>query len=96
LWELQDGIERTRIQHSAKADAIEAWVNEVAISSTFIPLDGRCFREAARLMGGKQDELNYEAMIAATARIHGLTVATRNEKDFKHFGVKILNPFKPD
>jgi predicted nucleic acid-binding protein len=38
--------------------------------------------------------MEADAMIAATARVHGLTVATRNEKDFKHFGVEILNPFK--
>jgi predicted nucleic acid-binding protein len=33
-------------------------------------------------------------MIAATARLHRLTVATRNEKDFKHLGVDLINPFK--
>jgi predicted nucleic acid-binding protein len=94
LFELQNGIERTRAQDEIKASAIEAWVNEVGRSSTIVPMDGKCFREAARLMVGKQEELIYDAMIAATARIHGLIVATRNEKDFKHLGVKILNPFK--
>jgi predicted nucleic acid-binding protein len=33
-------------------------------------------------------------MMAATARVHGLTVATRNERDFAHFEVAVLNPFK--
>jgi predicted nucleic acid-binding protein len=33
-------------------------------------------------------------MIAATARLHDLQVATRNEKDFKALGVEIINPFK--
>jgi hypothetical protein len=33
-------------------------------------------------------------MIAATARVHGLTAATRAGKDFKHLAVDILNPFK--
>lgn len=33
-------------------------------------------------------------MIAATAKIHGLTVVTRNVADFKTFGVQLLNPFK--
>jgi predicted nucleic acid-binding protein len=32
-------------------------------------------------------------MIAATARVHGLQVVTRNAKDFKDFGVEILNPY---
>jgi len=57
-------------------------------------MNGICFREAARMMVGKQVELFYDVMIAATARIYGLTVATRNEKDFKHLGVGMINPFK--
>jgi predicted nucleic acid-binding protein len=34
-------------------------------------------------------------MIAATARVHGLQVATRNVKDFKDFGVEVFNPYTP-
>ena len=37
--------------------------------------------------------LSEDAMIAATARVHGLTVATRNERDFA-LGVAVFNPFK--
>jgi toxin FitB len=94
LGELQEGIERTRRQDAAKAGAIEAWVDEVENSATVLPMDGRSFREMARMMVGKQEELFYDVMIAATARLHGMTVATRNEKDFRHLGVDIINPFK--
>jgi predicted nucleic acid-binding protein len=94
LLELQEGIERTRRQDTAKAAAIETWVNELENSSFILPMDGRCFREAARMMVGTQEELFYDVMIAATARMNGLTIATRNEKDFKHLGVEIINPFK--
>jgi predicted nucleic acid-binding protein len=34
-----------------------------------------------------------DAAIAATARIHHLTLATRNVKDFKIFSVPVINPF---
>jgi toxin FitB len=34
-----------------------------------------------------------DSMIAATALVHGLTVATHNRSDFRHAGVKILDPF---
>jgi toxin FitB len=34
-------------------------------------------------------------MVAATALVHGLTVVTRHTKDFKPFGVDLLNPFTP-
>lgn len=94
LLELQEGIERTRRQDIAKADAIESWVEDLENSSIILAMDGRCFRETARTLVGKQDDLLYDAMIAATARIHRLTVATRNEKDFKHLRVEIINPFK--
>jgi len=94
LGELQEGIERTRKQDATKASAIEAWVDQLENSATVLPIDGRCFRETARMMAGKREDLFYDVMIAATARLHGLTVATRNEKDFKHLGVAIINPFK--
>ena len=94
LGELQEGIERTRGQDATKARAIEEWVEELETLSTVLPMDGRCFRETARVMVGKPEDLFDDAMIAATARVHGLTVATRNEKDFRHLGVEIVNPFK--
>jgi toxin FitB len=34
-------------------------------------------------------------MIAATARVHGLQVVTRNVRDFKDLGVNVLNPYSP-
>jgi hypothetical protein len=36
-----------------------------------------------------------DSLIAATARAHGLTVVTRNVKDFERAGVPVLNPFTP-
>src|SRR5258708_33893158 len=57
LGELQERIERTRRQDAAKARAIEAWVDELENSSTALPMDGRCFREPARMMVGRQEGL---------------------------------------
>src|ERR1700686_3857693 len=91
LGELQEGIERTRRQDATKAREIEAWVAELEDSSTVLPADGHSFREMACMMVNKQDHLLYDVMIAQTARWHGLTVATRNEKDFRHLGVDIIN-----
>ena len=41
----------------------------------------------------QEDSLFEDAMIAATAIVHGLTVVTRNLRDFEGFGVLLLNPF---
>jgi toxin FitB len=45
-------------------------------------------------MEGKSDHLLEDAMIAATARLYALTVATRNEKDFARLPVDLVNPFR--
>ena len=93
LGELQARIEKTRAQDSKKAAEIEAWVDQLTESIQVLPMDAPCFCEWARVMNGKSDTLVEDAMIAATARVHGLTVATRNERDFKALGVALLNPF---
>lgn len=36
-----------------------------------------------------------DSLIAATARQHNLTVATRNVADYRHAGVRLVNPFSP-
>lgn len=92
--ELQAGVELTRKQDAAKAQEIEGWLTFVENSFAFLAMDQACFREWSRLMAEKPTELREDAMIAATARVHQLTVATRDEKDFKHLQVEIFNPFK--
>ena len=94
LGEMQSGIERTRLQNAKKAQEIEAWVNQLAGSYAVLPMDAACFREWGRLREGKPERLAEDAMIAATAIVHGLTLATRNERDFRSFRVKVFNPFK--
>ena len=56
-------------------------------------MDAAAFREWARLKHGKSDTLIEDAMIAATARVHRLTVATRNVRDFRELGVELFDPF---
>ena len=94
LGELQRGIERARRQDAAKARDIERWVDQLEASSNVLPMDARCFREWARLMEGKSAQLLEDAMIAATARVQGFKVATRNENDFALLDVDTVNPFR--
>jgi hypothetical protein len=93
LGEIQAGIELTREQDAQKAEEIEAWLEQVASAYNLLPMDTAAFRQWARLMHRKSDTLYEDAMIAATARSHGLTVVTRNVADFKALGATVLNPF---
>lgn len=94
MGELQAGIEQLRHQDPSKADEIESWVDQLASTYQILPMDTPCFREWVRMMDRKPDQLLEDAMIAATAQVHTLIVATRNENDFKRLNVKIVNPFK--
>jgi toxin FitB len=94
LGEIQAGVEVTRDQDAAKAAEIEAWLELVAQSYNVLPMDGAAFRAWARLMHRRSDTLYEDAMIAATAAVHNLTVVTRNVADFELFGMRVLNPFK--
>lgn len=93
IGEVQAGIERVRENDSHKALELESWLDRVAHSYNVLSMDANCFREWGRLMHGKPEQLLEDAMIAATARVHGLTVATRNERDFAQLGVRTFDPF---
>jgi toxin FitB len=93
LGEIQAGIELTREQDVGKAVEIEGWLELVAAAYNVLPMDGAVFRDWARLMHGRSDTLYEDAMIAATARVNGLTVVTRNVADFEALGVEVFNPF---
>ncbi|MBL8276917.1 MAG: type II toxin-antitoxin system VapC family toxin [Pelomonas sp.] len=93
LGEIQAGVEITREQDAVKAAEIEAWLEHVAAAYNVLPMDAATFRAWARLMHRRSDTVYEDAMIAATAQVHGLTVVTRNVADFKPFGVPLLNPF---
>tara|TARA_B100001105_G_C22396238_1_gene446874 strand:+ start:3105 stop:3524 length:420 start_codon:yes stop_codon:yes gene_type:complete len=93
LGEIQAGVEITREQDTAKAKHIEAWLEQVAVAFNVLPMDAATFRSWAKLMHRKSDTLYEDAMIAATAGVHGLMVATRNVADFRALGIEVFNPF---
>jgi predicted nucleic acid-binding protein len=93
LAEAQAGVEFTRKQDAAKANELNIWIDNLMAFYTILPADGPVFREWARLMHQKSLDMTADAMIAATARVMGLTVATRNVKHFTVFGVPVFNPF---
>jgi toxin FitB len=93
IGELQAGVEITREQDPERAAEIEGWLEEVAATWNVLAMDARAFRRWAKLMHRRSDHLIEDAMIAATATVHDLTVVTRNVRDFEVFGVQTFNPF---
>ena len=67
---------------------------KVLTSYNVLPMDAAAFREWARLKHRQSDTLIEDAMIAATALMHKLTIVTRNVNDFAQLGVQIVNPFE--
>jgi len=94
IGEIQAGIEITREQDTDKAAQIEQWLKQVAATYNVLAMDAEIFRVWAKLMHRTSETLYEDAMIAATALCHDLTVVTRNIADFRDFGVKLLNPFE--
>ncbi len=94
IGEIQAGIEITREQDAPRAEELRNWLDRVVDAYAVLPMDALAFREWARFMHRKSTDLSGDAMIAATAIVHRLTVVTRNVRDFDQFGVELLNPFE--
>ena len=80
-----------------KLRQLEEWLGEVVQTIDCLPWDATISRRWAKLvvdLKRKGDTLPLlDSMIAATALEHDLTLATRNTRDFKRAGVKVLDPF---
>jgi len=94
LGEIQAGIEITRGQNAAKAAELEVWADQLAEAYNLLPMDAAAFRMWAKLMHRQSNAVYEDAMIAASALVHKLTVVTRNVRDFERFQVPLFNPFK--
>ena len=98
LAEVQFGI--SRLQKGARRDRLEDWFHKLLrrLDQNIIPFDTRVALAWARYrvqwhQQGFQAPVQ-DGMIAATARFHGLTVATRNVADFEKTGCEVVNPFE--
>ncbi|MDB4793528.1 type II toxin-antitoxin system VapC family toxin [Methylacidiphilales bacterium] len=79
---------------------LQAWLTRLQESLegrilSFNSTTAHVWAEQKHLLKQKGHSLPVEdSYIAATARRHGLTIVTGNDKDFRHSGVKVFNPFK--
>jgi predicted nucleic acid-binding protein len=93
VGEIARGIELARVTNPRKATELSTWLDALMKDFEILPATGAIFRLWGQLMHRRQAHLAIDALIAATALHHGLTVATRNVDDFTPFGVLVANPF---
>lgn len=96
LMELETGARRLERRDAQQGRRLLAWFeNDVlaAFEGRILPFDVRVGRRCATLHVPNQRPA-HDAVIAATALVHGLTVVTRNTRDFEPMGVPLLNPWE--
>ena len=95
LGEIRRGIELARARTPEKAAALETWLNALTegFGDRILPVD-RPVAEAWGQMAAKRTVSTIDALLAATAKVHGLTLVTRNISDVADLDAALLNPFK--
>lgn len=96
LGELRKGVAMRRPRDAVGAQELAQWVDatEMEYSDRVIPVDRTIARLWGELSAG-QSLPAIDTLIAATALTHGLTLVTRNVRDFAATGVDIINPWRP-
>ena len=94
LGEIRKGIELVRPKDPRQATAIERWLDAVgaAFEGRILPVDQAVADEWGRMNAANPVAI-LDGLLAATAKVNGLTMATRNVADVERTGVKFVNPF---
>jgi predicted nucleic acid-binding protein len=95
LGEIRRGIEAVRPRDPTKAVALERWLREVAeaFRPRLLAVDVEVADAWGRLSAIRSVPA-IDALLAATAHVHGLVLVTRNTADVSRLGVRTLNPFE--
>jgi hypothetical protein len=94
LGELRKGVEAKRRTDPLQASLLSAWVDgiETTFADRFLPVDRRVASIWGEVAAGRSLPL-IDALLAATAFAHGLTLVTRNVKDVQSARVPVINPW---
>jgi predicted nucleic acid-binding protein len=98
VLEVEVGIGRIARRDPVRAGRLQTWLDDElldAFAGRILPVDVPVARHAARLhIPDPRPE--RDALIAATAAVHGLAVVTRNVKDFEPLDVAVINPWSDE
>lgn len=95
IGEIRRGIEGVRRRDRPAAASLQRWLRRVVREhgDQILPVDLAVAEEWGRL--SVPDPLPViDGLLAATAKVHDLTLATRNVKDVERTGVRLVNPFQ--
>lgn len=96
IMELELGVLSIERKDATQGTVLRSWLEQQVLpefSGRTLPVDAAVAQRCARLhVPDKRGE--RDALIAATALVHGMTVVTRNVADFEPTGVTILNPWE--
>jgi toxin FitB len=95
VGEIRKGIERARPNNPVQATALEQWLTAVvrSFAERIMPIDQAVADEWGR-MSAKRSLSTIDALLAATAKVNGMTLATRNTSDVANLGVRVLDLFE--
>ena len=96
IGEIRRGIESIRLRDSDAAAALDGWLHQLVAQhrDRILPIDQPIAGEWGRL--NVPDPLPVvDGLLAATAKVRGLILATRNVKDIERTGARFINPFVP-
>jgi toxin FitB len=95
LGEIRKGIEQLRNRDPGQAQVFTDWLGELhkRFADRIVAIDARIAEEWGRL-NAVAPRNTVDSLIAASARVHNLTVATRNTVDFQGCEVSLLNPWE--
>jgi predicted nucleic acid-binding protein len=95
VLELEMGVLQVERRDQAQGTLLRKWLDQhvlPAFHDRILPVDVTVAQRCARLHV-PDPRAERDALIAATALVHGMTVVTRNTSDFQPTGVPLLNPW---
>lgn len=95
ILEIEIGINQIARRDEAQARRLQVWLDDSvldAFAGRILSVDLAVARRCARIHV-PDPKPERDALIAATASVHGFTVVTRNIKDFEPLNVALLNPW---
>lgn len=95
VMEIEIGILGMSLRDSTQSGHLRNWLDKqvlTAFAGRILPVDLPVALRCAQMLA-PNPKADRDALIAATALIHGFTVVTRNVADFRETGTKLLNPW---